>query len=797
MLDVVSWLLAIELLGLLALPVLFVLTPWLPDRGVTIAKPIGLLIVSYVLWIGVSTSLVPNSLPTLVAILAAMAGGSIWLWWRYQRRLQEYLRREWRLVLLAEVVFLSVFLLWVVIKSHDGGINHTEQPMDLAFLNATFVSAEYPPDDPWLAGEKVSYYYFGYLMFGGVTRVAGVITSVGYNLALATVAAMAAVAALGIGMNLVRLAGGKIGGAVATGTLAAVLLLGSANLEGGLELLRAGGGGSQEFWDVVGIEGLDGPLQSDSWYPSEPGWWWWRASRVIDTVENGASRDYTITEFPFFSLLLGDLHPHVMSLPFVLTFITLALNFLLAPARLGIRWLRGNYLQFIALALVLGALGFLNIWDLVTLGTLLLAVALIKGYAHERALGRGVLAGLSVAAPVTVMALLLYLPFYFSFQSQASGLLPVEEYVTRPLHFLIVWGLFLLMLTPYLIWELVTVARGGWERGTKRLVLVSATLAVLPWAVWVLAQGVVIWDPAEMAGLAWSRFLHLLPLMALMAITVLAAIRRSSLGARQSTPDEDSQGSAEVGQQNLAHAFPLVLAVVAVLLIMGPELFRVVDLFNNRMNTMFKLSYQAWTFLALASAFAIYYLGSRYGHAGPFLRVLSYGWTGALVLGALVSFYYPAAATYTKTSGLSGSATLDGLSHVAAAAPAEYNGIRWLTENFNPGEIIVEAVGDDYSEYARVSSSTGIPTVVGWTFHEHQWRGSTKPFEGRREDVQRLYQTLDLQEAREIQSRYGVTYVYVGPRERASYGTDGLVKFEDLGDAVFREGNVVIYRVAR
>ena len=166
------------------------------------------------------------------------------------------------------------------------------------------------------------------------------------------------------------------------------------------------------------------------------------------------------------------------------------------------------------------------------------------------------------------------------------------------------------------------------------------------------------------------------------------------------------------------------------------------------------------------------------------------------MLGALAAFYYPMASTYTKTSGLSGDATLDGLAHVASAAPAEYNGIRWLTENFKPGEIIVEAVGDDYSEYGRVSSSTGIPTVVGWTFHEQQWRGSTKPFEGRREDVQRLYQTLDIEEAREIQSRYGVTYVYVGPRERASYGTDGLGKFEALGDAVFREGNVVIYRVA-
>ena len=146
MLDVVSWLLAIELLGLLALPVLFVLTPWLPDRGFTIAKPIGMLMVGYVLWVAASTSLIPNSLPTILVIMAALAGVSVWLWWRHQQKLKEYLRREWRIILLAEVVFLSVFLLWVVIKSYDGGINHTEQPMDLAFLNATVVSTAHQPD---------------------------------------------------------------------------------------------------------------------------------------------------------------------------------------------------------------------------------------------------------------------------------------------------------------------------------------------------------------------------------------------------------------------------------------------------------------------------------------------------------------------------------------------------------------------------------------------------------------------------------------------------------------------------
>ena len=144
----------------------------------------------------------------------------------------------------------------------------------------------------------------------------------------------------------------------------------------------------------------------------------------------------------------------------------------------------------------------------------------------------------------------------------------------------------------------------------------------------------------------------------------------------------------------------------------------------------------------------------------------------------------PAEATKTKACGLAGKGTLDGLAYVAASSPGEFLGIQWLKERYQPGDRIVEAVGDDYSDYGRVSASTGIPTVLGWTFHEEQWRGSREPFEGRQEAVERHYQTHDPQEAREILRRYGVTHILVGPRERVKYGTDGLAKFAILGDVV-------------
>ena len=298
--------------------------------------------------------------------------------------------------------------------------------------------------------------------------------------------------------------------------------------------------------------------------------------------------------------------------------------------------------------------------------------------------------------------------------------------------------------------------------------------------------------------MAWRRVIHLSPLMLMTAAAVYLSLRNNR-GAVVEEPSSASAGLRQFQWDDSAAAstFPFMLIAIAALLLIGPELFYVVDVFNNRMNTMFKLYYQAWVLLAVASSYALYYLVSRYSGAGARIRVPGYVWAGLVVLGGVASVYYPLAAGYSKTSGLAGEATLDGLAYVAQESPAEFAAIQWLKKNHSQGDAIVEAIGDDYSSHGRVSASTGIPTILGWIGHEEQWRGSRKPFEGRPEAVESLYQSADPQEAREILDRYGVTYIIVGPRERAKYGIQDTEKFDRFGDVAFQEGDVVIYRVRR
>lgn len=356
MVNALYWLLVIELIGLIAFPLGFALLPRLADRGYLVAKPLGLLLLSWPLWLLGSLHLVPTTPYTLWGTLALFSVASGWYAIRHREEIAEFFRRERHVILIGEGMFILVYLAWVLYRAYDPSINTTEQPMDFAFLNASVIANFFPPEDPWLRGSDVPYYYFGYLMMGNLTELTFIPSRISYNLALALIPALAATAAFGLVYNLIRAHGASALRAVGFALLAPVLLLLVSNLEGILEFVRLREWGTASFWEWLGIKDLV-PVETSSWRPTDGGWWW-RGTRVIDSLgPQGNSLDYTITEFPFFSFLLGDLHPHVMSVPFILLFLTFSLNFFLSPALIGARWVREHPGTVFMAALLLGGTG--------------------------------------------------------------------------------------------------------------------------------------------------------------------------------------------------------------------------------------------------------------------------------------------------------------------------------------------------------------------------------------------------------------------------------------------------------
>ena len=914
--QLIYWLLLLELLSFAAFPLVYRAFSRLPDRGYALSKPAGLLLVSVAAWFIGFSHVIPNSRWSVMLALLVV-GGTSWLAMRGRgSELTRYLRASTRTVVATEAVFIGVFLIFAMLRAASPDITHTEQPMDFMFLNAVVTSPSFPPQDPWLAGEAVSYYYFGYLMVGTLTLLSGLATAVAYNLGLASVAALAAVASFGVVLNLVRASGASRRGAIVAGLSAVFLLLFASNLEGTLELARSSAAGTAAFWGSVGIDGLT-PLAapSASWDP-EGAWWWWRASRVIPG---------TINEFPMFSLLLGDLHPHVMSMPFVLLMVGVAIQLYLTPRLVGtvalpqvrllaapaafavalvgaalvfinwpaempdwaqtwfaisglvalpvlglltliataagIAWWARDALRSLGWPLVLltvlslGALGATNLWDL-PLGLALMGGAVLLNAARharnvEQRLGRALVIGWLIAA----LAILLFIPFYLTFETTGSGVLALRGLVTRPVHLFLVWGVLgalalsllatlvpralpvggnrvvrfgvalYIALAPLMIWfhagarlftvtifVMVVVAvvfalrRAGYRLLAADEVNFAGTgtgmTAIL---VGIVAIGGLVWDGAlngeridGATSAAWGRLLIVVPMALLVALAIYAAWSLAHQDSQRAAPRWSGMVPA------------LGLMVVAGALIMGAELFYVVDFFGGslrRMNTVFKFYYQAWLLLSIVGGVALWYVTTRWDRRVLGGRVGIVAWCGllALTFGALA--YYPAAGFNARTEG-GGSLTLDGQRHVAERAPAEAAAILWVRDELPRDAVVVEAAevpcGDasggcsDWTDVGRIAGSTGRPTIVGWEQHEIQWRSSSGAVSGRRADVRLIYETLDLATAAALLEGYGADYIVIGPRERWAYGDAGLAKFAQLGTPVYPEngvGEFVVYQL--
>lgn len=760
---VVIWWLWVELLGIICLPLSFTLFRNLPDKGYAFGKALGILILSYLLWLACLLRILPNTRLSIFILLIILALGSLYAFTQCRRHLIAFLSKNWRVILGTEAVFLFFFLLWALVRAYSPGIQHTEQPMDFAFLNGILRSEHFPPNDPWLSGHSISYYYFGYLMVAMLTKLSAIPSSVAFNLALALIMALAASGASSLVCNLVwreRNSSRVPWVALGFGLVGAVFLVILGNLEGVLEMLYAHNVGSAGFWHWVDIQNI-----------SQRSWWWWHATRIL----SGSTGPETITEFPFFSFLLGDLHPHVMSLPFTLLALALGFNILSSPEPLGLGWIKRHPAGFVGLALVLGGLSFLNSWDFPTFLFFFLAMVGIHTFRlreDARSWKGAILFGLAV----TALSILLYLPFYMGPKVQASGIWLVRGISTRHPHYFLIWGLFgfvAVSLVGYLF-----ARQRGWH--LRRGEMGWALLPLIPFLLWAVLEFLVsLFTSSALAGLAaiGGKFLNLLPLLIILSVGLLVMVR---LVRRE----EDGESPI----------FALGLILVGFLLIMGVELFYVQDIFGTRMNTVFKLYYQAWAMLAIASAFGIYWLGSRWGLGSLAARMSKTLWLCLLALLVIGAFTYPMAATWSRTDGISGAHSIDGLAYLQRTNPWEYQAIQWLNQKVEGSPVIVEAVGGSFTDYGRISSRTGLPTVIGWTGHEVQWRGSTRDFGGREADVARIYESQSISEVKALLLKYKVSYVYVGYLEMEKYRGD-FDKFAQFMDVAFENEGVAIYRM--
>jgi uncharacterized membrane protein len=191
---------------------------------------------------------------------------------------------------------------------------------------------------------------------------------------------------------------------------------------------------------------------------------------------------------------------------------------------------------------------------------------------------------------------------------------------------------------------------------------------------------------------------------------------------------------------------------------------------------------------SLAAAFATaYLLQNLRGMKNVIFSVL----IGLVIFAGLL---YPALSLLTKTENFKPlyGFTLDDFDRVARENPDEAAAIEFLRTV--PDGVIAEAVGGSYSNYARISTYTGLQTVIGWPGHESQWRGDYTPQGSRSDDIMRLYTTTHWEDAQSVIDQYNIRYIYIGILERTSMPVKEE-KFQTHLKPVFQQGDVVIYEV--
>jgi uncharacterized membrane protein len=460
---------------------------------------------------------------------------------------------------------------------------------------------------------------------------------------------------------------------------------------------------------------------------------------------------------------------------------------------------------------------------------------LAAGQRLDRELVRRVLV---LGAGLLVAAVLFYFLFYLGFSSQAGGILPYVFPPTRLPQYLVMFGAFIFITTFFLAASLVKQARLGGSSGLVYalartwlwivlacilvfgLVLAAATLSSLGQKL--LQRG--LSDPAVQAvtgGLGLSQAFNAMLssrlvnpwLFILLSILLALAVVNVAWPVRNHSQDDPEM---QVNFFFASDLFCYLLIFVGIALTFSVEFFFLRDTFMARMNTVFKLYYQGWMMLGIASTYAVWWMMNQ---ERQFVGALGRGVFAAVtILLVAAGLVYPLMAGYNRVDGFSQSPNLDGTISLARSNPEDWAAIHWLqTQGLasQPGSsagvtVILEAPGDSFRSYVyegRISAFSGFPTVLGWGGHESQWRGNyIEP--GKRElDVQAIFSGSDGAQTLELLHKWDVKYVIVGQTElnyiqqlcsdanRACSQPRVLRNFDSTLTPVFQQGNMTIYEV--
>ncbi len=823
--GVIAWYLLLLLIGLIVFPVVFRVFRVFPDKGYFLIRMAGLLLLAWLPWFFASIKWVPFTRWAILAglLILLLLNGILFV--RNKQQIVNYFNHMWQHVFIIEFIFLILFVFSLLVRMNNPDLWHPwlggEKPMDFAFFNAVLKSVYFPPPNPWFSNHYINYYYYGFVVAAIPTKLLGILPSIAYNLVLPSWFAMTGIGVFGIGYNLkeafrkrkqdpIRIENEETitfknrvlknfsfkTSAYLSGMIAIVTILFMGNFyqvkmlwkylpEASILNMNAG---NFHHLDLV-LSGASQVISGKADLPGDAGKWYFSASRPI--LHDGP--DTPIVEFPYFSFLYADMHPHLLTMPFFTLGLAWCLSAYLSPVHKR-KW-KDQLFALVLFGVFVGSFLASHTWDfpvMVALAMFIILWQIVK--TNQKTLKQKIIQFLIVSIGSVGLAMLLYFPFSYWFKTEYSSIEFWRGAKTPLSDYFVVFG-FPLFVMISLAFKFIFPELKRWyfcwlEKLGRKIYLVIAGFLALLITLWgfhyqVLALGLpflLIWiyliffrkDISEIQRIAFFLFAFGFSLTFLTEVFVL---------------------KGDVGRSNM----------------------------------VFRIYLQAWFLLGIAISLGLIEMFQiiRVWRSG--LRI---GWIIVLQVLILFGLSYPLTATKYKIKDRwpnveNPPITLDGALFMLGDSlynpelpPAyysdddrklnlgkDYDGIRYMQDHVTGTPVIVEGYTTEYRWGGRYSIHTGLSAVIGWSWHTRQHNSllDGRIVENRIEEVNNFYNGEDIESANEFLKRYEVGYIVVSDLERIYYSPQGLEKFNEmtrLGDLQIVYGDLsddsaIIYEVLK
>lgn len=753
--QTIFWFLVVSFLGFISIPIFYKLFINLQDFGFGFYKFFGLIIYGFLIWLLSSNNIIGFMIFEMILVLILFSMLSSYIFIKNRSEIIFYISKAKYKILTVEIIFLMSFLTFLCIRLMNPDLWHPyrggEKPMDFAYLNAILRSTSFPPYDPWFSGYTLNYYYYGQYLVALISKLSGIPSNISYNLAIPTFFSYASVLAFSFSSNftyLFRKAKGlnfdwyKIPLISGISSILFILIFG--NFDSIIQIYKIILG-EQEVFD------------------------YWRSTRIVSMISSGLE----INEFPLFTFLFADLHAHLLSIPMLLSLIFLSFLFYYESSSQFIR--SRDVLVLLFLGLLTGSIKATNSWDYpLSLVIVFLSISL-----------------LSLNGPRTKKIKIAKVLFYFS------------------LYFLFSKALFFNFDNSFIMPEFA-VNFSQWKTplwSMLQILLLPMFLSLF--YIFLYASNFKVKFKLFYPSFLFSKNKKLIMFTFIFFLLILFVLFYKFLTVFSLFIGILFFGAIYILKRKFFENDSQLFIWITLLFILGFSISAFTEIFVikndiNRMNTFFKFNFQSWILLNLGSSILIPFIIDEINS-----KYKKYIFVIIISLLAIIGMSYPVYSIKPRISDRFDNKhySLDGMKYMQGNQYSQngnlinlsdsYKALAWINNNIKGNPVILEDSTDLYSWSSRISIYSGLPSVLGWDWHQKQQRSlESNSVTIRKKQIQEFYSTSSIEYINDFLDFYDVRLIIYGNVEIQNF-PEFSNRFESLNidgiSKIYDQDNYKIY----